>query len=103
MATATAKKVTIRPLGDRVVVRRVAAEEKTKGGIVLPDRAKEKPKEGIVIAVGPGKLLEDGERAEPQLKKDDRVLFGSYSGNEVEIDGEEYVILHEGDVLAVAG
>lgn len=93
--------VAIRPIGDRVVVRRVEAEEKTPGGIVLPDKAKEKPKEGVVVAVGRGKLLDDGKLIEPQLKKDDRVLFTSYAGTEVKIDGQEYLIMHESDILAL--
>ena len=93
--------VKVRPLGDRILVRRVEAEEKTKGGIVLPDTAKEKPKEGIVMALGQGKLLDSGERAAMQLKVDNRVLFTSYAGTEVKIDGEEYLIMGEDDVLAV--
>jgi chaperonin GroES len=91
----------IRPLGDRVLVKRVEAEEKTKGGIVLPDSAKEKPKEGVVVAVGEGKLLENGQRGKPQLKVDDRVLFTSYAGTEVKLGGEEFLIMGEDDVLAV--
>jgi chaperonin GroES len=82
-------------------VKRVEAEEKTKGGIVLPDTAKEKPKEGVVMALGTGKLLENGERATFQVKAKDRVIFSSYAGTEVKIDGEEYLILNEDDVLAV--
>ena len=95
--------VNVRPLGDRILVKRVEAEEKTKGGIVLPDAAKEKPKEGIVIALGQGKLLDSGERAKPQVKVDDRVIFTSYAGTEVKVDGEEYLIMGEDDVLAVVG
>lgn len=95
--------VNVRPLGDRILVKRVEAEEKTKGGIVLPDAAKEKPKEGIVVALGQGKLLDSGERAQPQVKVDDRVLFTSYAGTEVKIDGEEFLIMGEDDVLAVVG
>ncbi len=94
-------KAHIRPLGDRILVKRVEAEEKTKGGIVLPDSAKEKPKEGIVVAVGQGKLLENGERSKIQLKADDRVLFTSYAGTEVKLGGEEFLIMGEDDVLAV--
>lgn len=94
-------KLNIRPLRDRILVKRVEAEEKTKGGIVLPDTAKEKPKEGIVVSVGEGKILDSGERAKMQLKKDDRVLFTSYAGTEVKVDGEEYLIMGEDDVLAV--
>jgi len=94
-------KVKIRPLGDRILVRRLEAEEKTAGGIVLPDTAKEKPKEGIVIALGEGKLLDSGERAKPQVKENDRIIFTSYAGTEVKIDGEEYLIMSEDDVLAI--
>ena len=94
-------KVNIRPLNDKIVVKRVEAEEKTKGGIVLPDTAKEKPKEGIVVALGAGKLLDSGERAPFQVKEKDRVLFTSYAGTEVKIEGEEYLIMNEDDVLAV--
>jgi len=103
MATATKNKskTTIRPLDDRIVVKPSDPEEKTPGGIVLPDTAKEKPQRGEVIAAGPGKLLEDGERAEMLVKVGDEVLYGKYSGTEVELDGEKYVILRESDVLAV--
>ena len=91
----------IEPLGDKIVVKRLEAEEVTAGGIVLPETAKEKPKEGKIIAVGPGKVLDSGERSKVQLKKGDRVLFASYAGTEVELDGEEYLIMSEDDVLAV--
>jgi len=91
------------PLGDKIVVRRLDAEEKTKGGIVLPDTAKEKPKEGKVISVGSGKLLKDGTRKPLTAKKGDRIIFTSYAGTEVKIDGEEYLIMPEEDVLAVLG
>jgi len=91
----------ITPLGDKVLVRRLEAEEKTAGGIVLPDTAKEKPKEGKVIAVGSGKLLDNGKRGSFQVKKGDRILFSSYAGTEVKIDGEEYLLMAEEDVLAV--
>jgi len=102
MATATAKKVKIRPLDDRVVVEPFEAEERTAGGIVLPDTAREKPQQGKVIATGPGKLLEKtGERGKMSLKVGDRVFYGKYSGTEIEIDGTDYVILRESDVLAV--
>ena len=94
-------KLNIRPLNDKIVVKRVEAEEKTKGGIVLPDTAKEKPKEGIVMAVGSGKLLESGERAKLQVKEKDRIIFSSYAGTEIKIDGQEYLIMNEDDVLAV--
>ena len=102
MATATAKKVNIRPLDDRVVVQPFEAEERTAGGIVLPDSAREKPQQGKVIAAGPGKLIEKtGERGQMSLKVGDRVFYGKYSGTEIEINGEDYVILRETDVLAV--
>jgi len=91
----------VKPLGDRVLVQRVEAETKTKGGIVLPDTAKEKPKEGKVVAVGSGKVLDSGEKSPLTLKAGDRVLFTSYAGTEVKIDGEEYLIMKEEDVLAV--
>lgn len=91
----------IQPLGDKIVVKRLAAEEVTKGGIVLPDSAKEKPKEGKVVAVGPGKVCDDGKRGTLQLKKGDRVLFTSYAGTEVKFGGEEFLIMSEDDVLAV--
>jgi chaperonin GroES len=89
------------PLDDRVVVKPLEAEEKTAGGIVLPDTAKEKPQTGKIIAVGEGKILEDGKRAELSVKKNDEVLFGKYSGSEVEIDGEEYKILRESEILGI--
>ena len=91
----------VRPLQDRVIVRRVAEEEKTKGGIIIPDTAKEKPAEGEVIAVGNGKYDEKGTLRPLTVKKGDRVLFGKYSGNEIKIDGTEHLILREDDVLAV--
>ncbi len=91
----------VAPLGDKILVRRLEAEEKTSGGIVLPDSAKEKPKEGKVIALGSGKLLEDGSRGMFQVKKGDRVLFSSYAGTEVKLDGEEYLLMSEDDVLAI--
>ena len=91
----------IRPLHDRVVVERSEAEKKTAGGIVLPDNAKEKPKLGTVIAVGPGRSLENGEVKALDVKKNDQVLFGGYAGSEVKVDGKEYLILTEGEILAV--
>ena len=90
-----------KPLHDRVLVRRVQGEEKTKGGIIIPDTAKEKPIEGEVIAVGNGKVLEDGSVRKLDIKAGDRVLFGKYSGTEVKIDGEEHLILREDDILGV--
>lgn len=91
----------IRPLQDRVLVRRVKEEEKTKGGIIIPDTAKEKPIEGKVVAVGNGKALDNGEVRALDVKKGDRILFGKYSGTEVKIDGEEHLILREDDILGV--
>lgn len=96
-----AKSAKIAPLGDKILVRRLEAVGKTKGGIVLPDTAKEKPKEGKVIALGDGKLLDDGSRAKFQVKKGDRILFTSFAGTEITVDGEEYLIMSEDDVLAV--
>lgn len=89
------------PLNDKVVVRRTEAEEKTPGGIVLPDNAKEKPRQGKVIAVGQGKLLESGKRSPFQVKEGNKVLFTSYAGTEVNVDGEELLIMTEDDILAV--
>jgi chaperonin GroES len=89
------------PLNDKIVVKRLEAEEKTAGGIVLPDTAKEKPKQGKVLALGEGKMLDTGKRAPFQVQDGDRVLFTSYAGNEVTIDGEEYLIMTEDDILAV--
>ena len=91
----------ISPLGDKILVKRLKAEDKTPGGIVLPDTAKEKPKEGKVIAVGKGKLLDSGKRVELQVKVGDRVIFSSYAGTEVKLEGEEYVLMSEDDILAV--
>jgi chaperonin GroES len=91
----------IRPLADRLVVKRVEQEEKSKGGIIIPDTAKEKPVEGKVIAVGSGKTLKNGKVRPVEVKAGDRVLFGKYSGNEIKLDGVEHVILTEDDVLAV--
>ncbi|MBM2834265.1 MAG: co-chaperone GroES [Planctomycetota bacterium] len=91
----------VRPLGEKVLIKRVEAEGKTAGGIVLPDTAKEKPKEGKVIAIGDGRILKSGERAKVQVKKGDRVLFSSYGGTEVRIDGEDYLLMSEDDILAV--
>lgn len=91
----------IRPLADKVLVQRVEAESKTAGGIVLPDTAKEKPQRGKVVNVGEGRLLEDGTRREIQLKKGDLVLFTSYAGTEIKVDGNEYLIMDESDIMAV--
>lgn len=105
MATATAKKTKIkfRPLDDRILVVPVEAEERTAGGIVLPDSAREKPQRGRVLCVGPGKLLDSGQRAEMHVSTGDEVLYGKYSGTEVTVDDEEYLIIKESDVLAVVG
>ncbi len=100
MAKSKKSEIELQPLDDRIVVQRVEAEEKTAGGIILPENAKEKPQEGKVIAVGPGKMLDSGERAKPDVKKGDRVLFGKYSGTEVKVAGEEYLIMRESDLLA---
>ena len=91
----------LRPLQDRILVQRVKEEEKTKGGIIIPDTAKEKPVEGRVIAAGIGKLSEEGNRIALEVKKGDQILFGQYSGTEVKIEGEEYLIMREDDVLGV--
>ena len=91
----------IRPLADKVLVERVEAESTTSGGIVLPDTAKEKPKQGVIVAVGDGKVLDDGARHQLQVKKGDKVLFTSYAGTEVKIDGNEYLIMDESDIMAV--
>ena len=91
----------IRPLQDRVIVKRIEEEEKSKGGIIIPDTAKEKPQEGKVVAVGKGKLNDDGKITPLDLKVNDRILFGKYSGSEINIDGEEHLILHENEILGV--
>lgn len=91
----------VKPLHDRILVRRIEEEEVVKGGIIIPDTAKEKPMEGQVVAAGPGKILEDGKRSKMDVKKGDRILFGKYSGTDIKIEDEEYVIMREDDVLAV--
>ena len=91
----------IRPLQDRVIVKRIDEEEKTAGGIIIPDTAKEKPQEGKVVAVGKGSLDDDGKHVPMEVKKGDRILMGKYSGTEVKLDGEEHIILREDDVLAI--
>jgi chaperonin GroES len=93
--------MSFRPLHDRVLVRRVKEEEKTKGGIIIPDTAKEKPQEGKVVAVGPGALDDSGKRIAPDVKAGDRILFGKWSGTEVTLDGEELIIMKESDILGV--
>ena len=91
----------IRPLQDRILVKRMEEKEKSVGGIIIPDSAKEKPQDGLVVAVGPGKRLDSGEIAKPGVKKGDRILFSKYAGSDVTVDGEEHIILREDDVLAV--
>lgn len=100
-AKAKAKNVGIRPLGDRILVQRLAAESKSAGGILLPESAKEKPKEGVIISLGDGRLLDNGDRAEWNVSVGDRVLFTSYGGTEVKYNGEEYMIMEERDILGV--
>ena len=96
-------RLNIRPLGDKVIIKRLDAEDKTTGGILLPDSAKEKPKRGIVRAVGDGRLLDDGTRSEMQVKKQDEVIFTSYAGTEIKVDGDEYMIMDESDILGIVG
>lgn len=91
----------VRPLSDRILVKRVESESKTKGGLYIPDSAKEKPSEAVVVAVGPGKVRDDGSRREIAVKKGDRVLFGKYDGTEVKIDGDDHLIIRESDILGV--
>jgi len=95
------KKLKIRPLGEKVLIKRLEAEEKTKGGIVLPDTAKEKPQKGKVLALGDGRMLKDGTRADPQVKVGQTVLFTSYAGTEIKVDGEELLLMDESDILAI--
>lgn len=101
MATKTKTKLNIRPLADRVILQRAVAEAKTAGGILLPESAKDKPKEGKIVAVGDGKVLEDGTIRALTVKVGDRVLFTSYAGTEVKYGGEEYLIMNESDILAI--
>jgi chaperonin GroES len=100
---ATASAVNIKPLADRVVVKPLDEEQETRGGLYIPDTAKEKPQQGEIVAVGAGRVSDDGARIEMELKKGDKVLYGKYSGTEVTVGGEEYLILRETDVLAVVG
>jgi chaperonin GroES len=93
----------IRPLGDRLLVQRIEEEEKSSGGIIIPDSAKEKPQEGKVVAVGKGKMLEDGKMVPLEVKAGDRILFGKYAGTDVKIEGEEHLIMREDDVLGIIG
>jgi chaperonin GroES len=98
-----AKKTGIQPLADRVLVKRIEEEEQTKGGIIVPDTAKEKPQQGKIVEVGPGRLTDEGKRVPPEVKKGNKVLFGKYAGTEVSLGAEEYLILREDDILAVIG
>ncbi|VBB46585.1 co-chaperone GroES [Desulfatiglans anilini] len=91
----------VRPLHDRVIVKRVEGEEMTKGGIIIPDTAKEKPIEGVVVAVGNGKILENGTKMPLEVKAGDRILFGKYAGTEIKIEGEEHLIMREDDIIAI--
>jgi chaperonin GroES len=91
----------VRPLSDRILVQRLEEEEKTKGGIIIPDTAKEKPQQGKVVSVGEGKLLDNGTRVQPGVKAGQTVLFGKYSGTEIKIDGQEYLILREDDIFGI--
>ena len=91
----------VKPLQDRILIKRVEEEAKTKGGIIIPDSAKEKPQEGLVVAVGPGKVTDNGTRVTPEVKAGDRILFGKYSGTDIKVDGVEHLILREDDILAI--
>ncbi len=101
MATATATSNKLRPLGDRVVIKPTPREEMTKSGIVLPDTAKEKPQEGTILAVGPGKILEDGSRGKMDVKEGDRVLYAKYAGSEFKVEGDDLLIARQDDILAI--
>ncbi len=96
-------KINLKPLADRVIIKPSEAEETTKGGIILPDTAKEKPIEGTVVAIGPGKVSDDGKQVKPEVKIGDKVLYGKYSGTEVTVEGEEYLIMRESDIFAIIG
>ena len=96
-------KINLKPLTDRVIVKPMKQDEKTKGGIIVPDTAKEKPVEGTVIAVGPGKVSEDGKLVKMEVKEGDKILYGKYSGTEVTVEGEDYLIMHESDIFAIIG
>lgn len=100
---ATETKLSIRPLGDRVIVKALPQEEKTKGGVILPDTAKEKPQQGEVVAVGPGRVTDKGTKVDMEVRVGDKVLYGKYSGTEVKLEGEEYLIIKESEVLAILG
>lgn len=101
MAEATMSKVKIQPLGDRVLVQPVEAKETKRGGIIIPDSAKEKPQEGLVVATGKGKVTEDGKVLPMDVKPGDKILYGKYSGNEIKLDGEDYLIMHQDDILGI--
>ncbi len=107
MATATAKakkaKIKFRPMDDRILLQPIEADDKTTGGIILPDNAREKPQRGVVLAMGPGKLLDSGKRGEMSVKLGDEVFYGKYSGTEVEFSADTYVVLRESDILAIVG
>jgi chaperonin GroES len=91
----------LRPLGDRILVKRIKEEEKTKGGIIIPDTAKEKPQEGKVVSVGKGKVADDGKLVVPEVKAGDKILFGKYSGSEIKLEGEDLIVLREDDILGI--
>jgi len=95
--------INLKPLADRVIVKPMEAEEQTKGGIILPDTAREKPVEGTVVAAGPGRISDDGKIIDIQIKKGDKVLYGKYSGSEVTVEGEDYLIMRESDIFAIIG
>ncbi len=96
-------KINLKPLADRVIVKPSEAEETTKGGIFLPDTAKEKPIEGTIVAIGPGRTADDGKVVKPEVKVGDKVLYGKYSGTEVKVEGEDYLIMRESDIFAIIG
>lgn len=96
-------KLSIRPLGDRVIIKALPSEEKTRGGVILPDSAKEKPQQGEVVAAGPGRRTDKGDKIAMQVEVGNRVLYGKYSGTEVKIDGEDYLIIKESEILAILG
>jgi chaperonin GroES len=101
MATATAAKVNLKPLGDRVLVRALEKKDEVRSGLIIPDTAKEKPQEGEIIAAGKGKVAEDGKLIPMDVKAGDKILYGKYSGTEVKIDGQEYLIMHQDDILGI--
>jgi chaperonin GroES len=101
MATATAAHVKLKPLGDRVLVRALEKKDEIRGGLIIPDTAKEKPQEGEIIAAGKGKIAEDGKLVPMDVKAGDKILYGKYSGTEVKIDGVEYLIMHQDDILGI--